>query len=105
MNKVEWFLYFVDNKIFRVWVQRPATPTTLTLSVIRNPQILWICGFFVLVAVPNLSENEKDKLRQHIKGLGFCYGKTNDKVVVSPLLKRLEEIGKVKLGRNKISLM
>ena len=26
----------------------PVTPTTLTLSVIINPQILWICGFFVL---------------------------------------------------------
>ncbi|WP_286652489.1 hypothetical protein, partial [Sphingobacterium hotanense] len=26
----------------------PATPTTLTLSKVENPQILWICGFFVL---------------------------------------------------------
>ena len=36
-----------------VWDQEvagsnPATPTTLTLRVIKNPQILRICGFFVL---------------------------------------------------------
>src|SRR5690554_46709 len=39
-----------------VWDQEvagsnPATPTTLILSDVINPQILWICGFFVFFRI------------------------------------------------------